>query len=249
MWFLNNKELEILRENAKVHKEVFEEIQKRAKPWVTATEINTLCGDICKKYNVLPAFKWFWWFPSNICISVNDVVVHWIARKNIIFKEGDVVKFDFWVKDKKVGVNTDACITMIIGDWPHDKEIVRFLEVNKEALRRAVKQARHGNKTWDIGHAVQSYVEKEGFHVIKELTGHGLWKTLHEKPYIYNYGKPWTGDKLKAGMLVAIEPIIGFSSGKIYDKGDWEIYIEWGSIGSQFEHTVLITDGNPEIII
>lgn len=249
MWFLNEKELQILRENAKVHKEVFEEITKMVKVWTTATEVNTLCGDICKKYNVLPWFKGFWGFPSNICISVNDVVVHGIARKNIVFKEGDVVKFDFWVRDKKVGVNTDACITLIIGDWPHDPEVVRFLEVNQEALRRAVKQARDGNRVGDIGHAVQSYVEKEGFYVVKELTGHGLGKSLHEKPYIYNYGKPGTGEKLKAGMLIAIEPIIGFSSGKIYDKGDWEIYLEGGSIGCQFEHTVLITDGDPEIII
>lgn len=249
MWYLNNKELQILRENAKVHKEVFVQIEKTAKPWTTAVEINTLCWDICKKYNVLPAFKWFGWFPWNICISVNDVVVHGIPRKGIIFKEWDVVKFDFWVRDKKVGINTDACITIIIGNGPHNKEVMRFIEVNREALKRAVKQARNGNRVWDIGHAVQSYVEKEWFHIVKELTGHGLGKSLHEKPYIYNYGKPWTGDKLKAWMLVAIEPIIGFTSGKIYDKWDWEIYIEDGSIWSQFEHTVLITDGDPEIII
>lgn len=249
MWFLNTRELDILRENAKIHKEVWREIKKRALPWVSAIEINTIAWDICKKYDVLPAFKGFHGFPSNICISVNDVVVHGIARKNIVFQEGDVVKFDFWVRDKIVWVNTDACITMIIWKGPHNPEHERLIKVNKEALKRAVKEARNGNRTWDIGYAVQSYVEAQGFYVIKDLTGHALGKTLHERPYIYNYGKKWTWEKLKAGMLIAIEPILGLTSGQIYDKWDWEIYGEGGSIGTQFEHTVLITEGDPEIII
>lgn len=246
---LEKKEIEMLRENAKIHALVFREIKKKAKVWVSSLEIDELCWKICKENGFLPAFKWVYWFPANICISINDGVVHGVPSKKIIFKEGDVVKFDFWVKDKKYGVNTDAAFSMIIWNWPHDKEVEKFLKVNEEALYKGIEQAKNGNMTWDIGYAIQKYVEKAGFHIIKDLTGHGIGKTIHEKPYIYNYGKPHTWEKLKTWMLLAIEPIIGFSSGEIYDKGWWEIFVKNKSLGSQFEHTILITDGKAEIII
>ena len=245
---LNKKEIQILRDIAPVHKAVFEEIKKVAKPWVDGLFINELAGAICKKWWVLPAFKWVYGFPANICISINDVVVHGVPLKKA-FHEGDVIKFDFGVKDKKVGVNTDAAFTMIIGDWPHHAKVEKFLEVNKHALKLWVREAVAGNRTGDIWHAIQTYVEKHGFHIVKELTWHGIGKTLHEKPYVYNYGKKWVGDLLEKWMVIAIEPIIWFSSGRIFDMWGWEIYIKDGSYGSQFEHTILITDGEPEIII
>ncbi|NUJ97746.1 type I methionyl aminopeptidase [Candidatus Gracilibacteria bacterium] len=246
---LQKKEIEMLRENAKVHKIVFDEIKKKAKPGVSSWEIDEMCGKICKEFGFLPAFKGVYGFPANICISVNDAVVHGVPNKKTIFQKGDVVKFDFGVKDKKYGVNTDAAFSMIIGDGSHDKKIEKFLKVNEEALYKGIEQARDGNTTGDIGYAIQKHVESSGFYIIKDLTGHGIGKTIHEKPYIYNYGKPHSGEKIKAGMLLAIEPIIGFSSGEIYDKGGWEIYVKNKSLGSQFEHTILITDGYPEIII
>lgn len=246
---LQEKELKILRENAKVHKKVFEAIKNTVKVGTTAREINELCLKICQEHNVIPAFYGVYDFPAFICISVNDVVVHGIPRDEIVFQEGDVVTFDFGVKDKKVWVNTDAAFTMIVGDETQSPIIQEFLEVNRKALYKGIEQARVGNTVGDIGHAIQSYVEKKWFHIVKELTGHGVGKKLHEEPYVYNYGKPGQGKKLKKGMTLAIEPIIGFSSGQIVDKGDWEIYIADGSLGSQFEHTILITDGDPEIII
>lgn len=246
---LNKKEIQILRDIAPVHKEVFKQIRETVVPGMSADDINELAWKICKKWWVLPAFKGVYGFPGNICISINDVVVHGVPRKENIFRDGDVVKFDFGVKDKKIGVNTDAAFTMIIGKWPHNPKVVKFLEVNETALELWVAQALHGNTVWDIGYAIQSYVEKNGHHIVKELTGHGIGKTLHEKPYIYNYGKKGQGDRLEAGMLIAIEPIIGYSSGKIFDHGGWEIYIKDGSYGSQFEHTVLITKDEPEIIV
>lgn len=246
---LTEKELEVLRSNAKVHKKVFDAIKTRVQVGTSAKEINELCLQICTEHNVIPAFHRVYGFPAYICISVNDVVVHGIPRDEIIFQEGDVVTFDFWVKDKEVGVNTDAAFTIIVGDGPHKPEVVEFLEVNQKALYKWIAEARVGNTVGDIGYAIQSYVEKKGFHIVKELTGHGVGKKLHEEPYVYNYGKKWSGKKLKKWMVLAIEPIIGFSSGNIVDKGDWEIYIEGGSLGCQFEHTILITDGDPEIII
>ena len=246
---LSEKELHVLRQNAKVHKKVFDTIREITKPWTTAIEIDTLAGKICRDAGVIPAFLWVYGYPNNIQTSVNNVVVHGIPRENIIFKEGDVVTFDFWVKDKKYWINTDAAFTMIVWDGPHDKKIINFLKVNKKALDLGVAEARHGNTVWDIWYAVQTYVESQGFHIVKELTGHGIGKKLHEEPYIYNFGTPGTWKKLKKWMLLAIEPILWFSSGKIVDQWDWEIYIADGSLGSQFEHTILITDGAPEIII
>ena len=246
---LSEKELNTLRKNAKVHKAIFDAIKKTVKPGTTAREIDDLAGKMCYDSGVLPAFLGVYDYPNNLQTSVNDVVVHGLPRDNIVFQEGDVVTFDFGVKDKKHGIHTDAAFTMIVGDGPHDPKVQDFLEVNKEALRLWVEQARHGNTVGDIGHAVQSYVESKWYHIIKELTGHGVGKKLHEEPYIYNYGTPGTGKKLKKWMTLAIEPILGFSSGQIVDQGDWEIYIKDGSLWSQFEHTVLITDGDPEIIV
>lgn len=246
---LNKKEIEALRENAKVHTQVFEEIKKMVKPWISAIEVDELAWKICKNTWTLPWFKGVYGFPANICISINDAVVHGVPRKDMIFKDGDVVKFDFWVKDKKYWVNTDSAFTMIIWNGPHNPEVVRFLQTNKEALYKWIEQAYEWNKTWDIGYAIQKHVEDAGFYIVRELTWHGVGKTLHEKPYIYNYWKKGTWEKLKVWMTLAIEPITWFSSGKIYDKGGWEIYIKDGSVWAQFEHTILITENGPEIIV
>jgi len=158
---LNEKELQILRDNAKVHREVFDAIKKTVKPGIKAKEINELCLSICEKHNVVPAFYGVYDFPEYICISVNDIVVHGIPREGIIFQEGDVVTFDFGVKDKKVGVNTDAAFTMIVGEGPHSSIVEEFLEVNRKALYKGIEQARAGNTLGDIGYAIQSYVEKK----------------------------------------------------------------------------------------
>jgi len=245
----NNKEIEQLRKNWKIHKIIFEEIKKIIKPWISAIDIDILCWNLCKKHSVLPWFKWVYNFPANICISINDVVVHWIPKKSMIFKEWDVVKFDFWVKDKNMWLNTDAAFTVIIWDENKYPKIKKLLDTTKEALYKGIEQCKIWNKIWDIWNAIQKHVESEWFFIVKDLTWHGLWFTLHEKPYIYNYWKPNTWEKIKKWMLLAIEPITWFSSWKIYEKWWFEIYISDWSYWCQFEHTILITDNEPEIIV
>lgn len=244
-----SEEIEILRQNAKVHKIVFEEIKKIAKPWVTWKDINDLCLKICNEYDVLPWFKWVYGFPANVCISINDCVVHWIPSKNQVFKDWDVVKFDFWVKDKVYWLNTDAAFTMIIWDWPHDPEIERFLKITEEALYKWIAKATTWNRVWDIWHAIAKHVESNWYHIIKDLTWHWVWYSLHEHPYIPNYWKPHTWEILKEWMSLAIEPIVWFSSWKIIDKWWFEIYVADGSIWAQFEHTIIVRSGYPEIIV
>ena len=250
-WIIRTeKELEQLRKNALVHKEVFEEIKKMAKPGVSAYQIDKMAGDICEKNDVLAWFKWVYNFPANICISINEVVVHWVPTKSMIFKEGDVVKFDFGVKDKIIWMNTDAAICLIIGDGPHDKEVERFLKVNEEALMKWIAKCVPWNRTGDIGHAIQTHVEKNWFHIVKDLTGHWIGYNLHEEPYIYNYWKPWTGKLLKKNMSLAIEPIIWFSTWKIKDfPPKFEIFMEDNWLGCQFEHMIIVKEWYPEIIV
>jgi len=246
---LSQKELETLRKNGKIHKKIFESIKNMLAPWITAKQVDELALKMCRDAWVLSAFTWVYGYKYCLQTSVNDVVVHGRPLSNIIFQEWDVVTIDFWVKDKKYWVCTDAAFTTIIWDSFKYPKQYDFLEVGKKALEKALEQAKDGNTVWDIWHAVEKYVTKHGYHIIKELTGHGVGKTLHEQPYIYNYGTPGTGTKLKAGMTLAIEPILGYSSGQITDKWDWEIYVADGSIWCQFEHTVLITKWDPEIIV
>ncbi len=250
MWVIKNeRELNIIRENAKIHKEVFEEIKKMAKPGVTGYDIDKLCLDICNKYNVLCWFKGVYGFPAHLCISVNSCVVHWVPSKKMIFQYGDVVKFDFWVKDKKHGLNTDAAFTMIIWEWPHSLEVQKFLQVSEEAVYKWIAKAIVWNRVGDISNAIQKYVESHGYHIVKDLTWHAIWYELHEKPYIPNYGPAWKWEILKENMTLAIEPIIWFSSGKIIDKWWFELYIADGSLWAQFEHTIIVKPNYPEIII
>ncbi|MBW7954832.1 type I methionyl aminopeptidase [Candidatus Gracilibacteria bacterium] len=245
----NAKEISVMKELALVHKEVFEEIKKMVKPGTSAMEVNKLCEDICNKYNVLCGFKGVYNFPGNICISINDCVVHGIPTKNMIFQEGDVVKFDFGVKDKRHGLNTDRAFSMIIGDPLKDLEKVKFLKVVEEAMYKGIAKAIAGNRVGDIGHAIQTHVESHGYHIIKDLTGHSIGYNLHEKPYIPNFGQAGKGEILKENMTLAIEPIVGLTTGKIIDKGGFPLYMADGNIGAQFEHTILVKPVYPEIII
>lgn len=243
------KEIEVLKENAKVHKEVFENIKKIISPWITWYQIDSLCENICNKYNVECWFKWVYWFPANICVSINDCVVHGVPTKKMVLKDGDVVKFDFWVKDKKFWLNTDAAFTLIVWDGPHDLEVEKFLKIWQEALYKWLTKAVVWNRVWDISNAIQKHVESNWFFIVKDLTWHAVWYTLHEKPYIPNYWKSWTWELLKENMTLAIEPIIWFSSWKIFDKWWFEIYIQDGSLWVQFEHTIVVKNGYPEILV
>jgi len=246
---LNKREIEIMRKNAKVHKKVFKEIKKTLKNWTTAIEIDKLCWDIAKKHNVLCWFKWVYDFPANICISVNDVVVHWVPRKWLVFYDGDLVTFDFWVKDKEEWINTDAAISLIVW-WDNKNPLwARLIEANKKALYAWIAMAKAWNKIWDISSAIQKKIEWAWFKVVKNLTWHAVWKSVHEKPYIPNFWKAWTWVVLKKWMTLAIEPILWETSWQIVDNWGWEIYIKDWSLWCQYEHTILITDWEAEIII
>lgn len=238
-----------MKANAKVHKEVFDNIREMFKPWLNAMDVDSMCSEVAKKHNVLCGFKGQYGFPNNICISINDVVAHGRPTDKMIFQEWDLVNFDFWIRDKKAGINTDAWISLICGWDETNPKAAAMLVANRKALDAWIAMAKPGNRIWDISAAVQKEIESAGFKVVKDLTGHAIWKKIHEKPYIPNYGKPGTGDFIKKWMTLAIEPILGETSGSIVEEGGWEIYIKDGSLGCQIEHTILVTDDEAEIII
>jgi len=246
---LKKQEIERLRQNAKIHKKIFDEIKKVLKPWINSMQIEKICWEIAKKNWVLCGFKWVYGFPNNICISINNVVVHWRPRNDLVFKEWDLATFDFWIKDKVFWVNTDSAFSVII--WWNDKNPIwaKLIKANKKALYAWIKKAKVWNTIWDISYAIWKEIEWAWFKVVKDLTWHAIWKKLHEKPYIPNFWKPWTWPKIKKWMVVCIEPILWETSWEIIDKDDWEIYIKDWSLGCQYEHTILITDWEPEIIV
>lgn len=246
---LTPRELNQMRENARIHKKVLDKIVEVVKPWTTALEMDQLAWKITRDAGYLCAFRGQYWFPANLCVSVNDVVAHGVPHKDLVFKEWDLVNFDFWVKDKKLWIYTDSGVTVVI--WGEDKNPVwaDMIKVNKEALYAGIAQARAGNTVWDIWAAIQKVVEDAWYHIIRDLSGHGVWRKVHEEPYIYNYGTPGTGLKLKAWMTIAIEPLIWETSGEIYEDGWFEIFVWDNSLGCQYEHTILITEWDAEIII
>ena len=246
---LTKKELEQMKKNAKIHKIIFEKIKEIAVEWVSTNDINDVCWDMAKKYNVLCWFKWAYGFPDNICISINNEIAHWRASRNIIFKNWDLVNFDFWIRDKWLWVNTDTGFTIVIGWNKYNTVWAKMIEVNKKALYAWIAQCKAWNKIWDISSAIQKEIEDWGFIVVKDLTWHAVWKKIHEKPYIPNYWKANKGEVLKKWMTLAIEPLIWETSWEIVDDWWWEIYIKDWSLWCQFEHNILITDGDPEIII
>jgi methionyl aminopeptidase len=222
-------------------------VKKIAIEWTSWKQINDLVLTLCKHYNVEPAFTWIAWFKGAICINVNDCVAHWEPTKKIIFNSGDVVTFDFWIRDKNLWLNTDAAFTMIIWE-PKHPEVERFLRVNHGALMAWIKKAVPWNRIWDIWEAIENYLKNSWFCIIKDLKWHAIWYKVHEKPNILNYKTTDKWQRLQENMTICIEPLLWFGSGEIVHEEDW-IYVSDGSLWSQFEHMIVVKKPYPEIIV
>lgn len=182
-------------------------------------------------------------YPASICTSVNESVVHGIPTDYII-QDGDLVKLDFGVRHK--GYCTDAAVTVGVGNI--SKEAEDLIEATRGALFAAIKKMVPGNTLGDIGSAIQKFVESKGFRVIRDLTGHGIGKRLHEEPSVYNYGTPGQGMRLEAGMVFAIEPITAISTARVRQLADDSFVTSDKSLAGHFEHTIAITEEGPRIL-
>lgn len=237
-------EIEKLRDSARVLVEAFHEVEKEIKPGVSTEELDQIAEEVIRSRRGIPAFKGYNGFPSSVCASINEEVVHGIPSVNVL-EEGDILSLDIGVKLN--GYYSDAAKSFPVGDIGKDRN--RLLEVTKKALFRGIKKCRPGMHLSDVSHAIQSAVESNDFSVVRALVGHGIGTQLHEEPQIPNYGSPGRGPKLKAGMVFAIEPMVntGTHEVEILDDG-WTVVTKDRKPSAHFEHTVLITQGKPEIL-
>ncbi len=240
------EDIKKIKKAGKIVATVLGEVANAIKEGITTYELDRIAKETCEKLGAKCAFYNYRGFPANICISVNNEVIHGIPSKTRRLKEGDIVKLDFGAYLD--GYYGDAAITVGVGKIsPLAKKLI---DVTKQSLYEAIKVARPGNKLSDIGKAVYNYVSKFNFDVLREYAGHGIGKNLHEEPHVFNYPTPY-GDKitLKEGMVLAIEPMVTAGRHKVRTKRDgWTVVTKDGKISAHFEHTIAILEGETLIL-
>jgi methionyl aminopeptidase len=238
------REIERMRFPCRMVAEILELLAEKVKPGVTTRDLEQLASSESRKRNAKPAFKGYHGYPSSLCCSPNSQVVHGMPTDDPL-KSGDILSLDFGILyDEFYG---DSAITLAVGEVGDSPK--RLLKVTSESLYEGIIKAVPGNRLFDISFAIQNYVEKRGFSVVRDFVGHGIGKSLHEDPQIPNYGTPGKGVVLKAGMVFAIEPMINEKSHqvKVLEDG-WTVITLDGGLSAHFEHTVAITDKGPDIL-
>ena len=237
-------ELEKMRAAGRIVAETLALLESRIKPGVTTAELDLLAEKECQRQGVKAAFKGYGGFPYSICSSPNDRIVHGFPDHNPL-QEGDILSIDFGVLYK--GYYGDSAVTIAVGEL--DDETQRLVTATRESLERAIEKSVPNGRLSDVSHAVQAWVEPQGFSVVRDFVGHGIGSKLHEAPQIPNYGVAGQGPRLKTGMTLAIEPMInaGVPGVKILEDG-WTAVTLDGKRSAHFEHTVAITDNGPEVL-
>ncbi|MFQ3670090.1 MAG: type I methionyl aminopeptidase [Verrucomicrobiia bacterium] len=235
---------EKMRRSCRLVREILDQVVSRVAPGATTRDIDQMAADLIRQSGARSAFLGYRNFPGHICISVNEEVVHGIGGPRRI-NYGDVVKLDIGIfLDGWVG---DTATTVAVGIV--DPAIEKLLRTTEEALHCGIAEALPGNRLHDIGHAIYSRVTREGYSVVREFVGHGVGRKLHEEPQVPNYGKPGTGPRLKPGMVLAIEPMVNMGRADVRILADgWTVVTADGRPSAHFEHTVLVTEGEPEIL-
>lgn len=237
-------EIERIADACRIVAEALEGVRAAVVEGVTTKEIERLAVELIKKKGGVPAFKGYRGYPAGICTSVNSEVVHGIPSERKL-EGGDILSIDLGVYLK--GYFGDAAITVPVGKA--SDEAMRLVRVTEEALYKGIEAAGVGSRVSDISNAVQRHVEGEGFSVVRQFVGHGIGKLLHEEPQIPNYGAPGRGPRLRAGMALAIEPMVNAGGWEVVILDDgWTAVTKDGSISAHFEHTVAVTDGETRIL-
>ena len=238
------EEIEGIRESALLVGKTLGEIEKHIKPGVTTQHLDEIAEQFIRDNGAIPMFKGYGGFPAALCISVNDVVVHGFPGTQVL-KEGDIISVDCGTLLN--GFVGDSAYTFMVGEVK--PEIVRLLEVTKEALYLGLEKCIAGNRIGDVGYAIQAYVEKNGYSVVRELCGHGVGIKLHEEPNVPNYGKQGSGVLLKEGMVIAVEPMINMGKRNVkFEKDGWTVRTKDGYPSAHFEHNVAIGTIKPDIL-
>jgi len=239
------EDIEILKEGGKIHAHILRALGEAVRPGMSAAELDTLARALFEEAGARPAFLGYtpegvsYPYPAAVCVSVNDEVVHGIPHEDIIFQEGDIVSIDIGVEYR--GLITDAAITVPCGEV--SDEARKLMSITKEALAVGVKAAQIGNTIGDIGYAIEQFVKPYGYGIIKILAGHGVGYSVHEEPYVPNYGRKGEGDRIVPGMVLAIEPMLTLGTDEVAVTEDEYTYVTYdGSLAAHFEHTIAITE-------
>ena len=239
------REVELMRTSCRLLGEVFRELEQAIKPGISTMDINNLGDKLIRKQGCVPNFLHYQGYPASICVSVNDEVVHGIPTDSRKLEEGDIVSLDAGVIYE--GYHSDAARTYGVGTISEESK--RLIEITRLSFYEGIKNAYAGNHLHDISASIQKFVEKNGFSVVRDLVGHGVGAQLHEEPQIPNYKPVGRGPKLRPGMTLAVEPMVNAGDWKIWIlEDDWTVVTRDGSKSAHYENTILITEGEPEIL-
>lgn len=241
----SEQEIVTMRQSGKVTGQILNELYSFIKPGITTLAIDKFVSDIIRKNGMTPSFLGYNGYPASVCASINSEVVHGIPSPKRILHEGDIVSVDVGCTHK--GYVTDAARTYAVGTI--SAEAQKIMDAAKDSFFEGLKFCRLGYRLSDISHAIQTKAESEGFSVIRDLVGHGVGRNMHEEPQIPNYGQPGRGPRLAKGMVFAIEPMIAQGTYEIVTAADnWTLSMADGKLSAHYENTVVITDGEPELL-
>lgn len=241
----SDREIELMREAGRILATVHEELKKFIQPGISTLDIDKKAYELIRSYDCIPSFLNYNGFPASVCVSINEQVVHGIPNKKTILKEGDIVSLDSGVIYK--GYQSDAARTWAVGEISEDAK--KLIKVTEQSFYEGIKFAKVGNHLHEISAAIQDYVESFGFSVVRDLVGHGIGSEMHEEPQIPNFRQKRRGIKLEPGMTLAIEPMVNAGRYDVYwEDDDWTVVTDDGSLSAHYENTVLITDGEPEVL-
>lgn len=237
-------EQDAMRASCRAASDILHELSERAQPGITTGELDEIAAELIRRHGGKSPFYGYRGFPGHTCLSVNEEVVHGIGgRRKLLY--GDVIKIDCGIiLDGWVG---DTAASVAIGAV--SPEVMRLMQKTEESLQAGIEQARAGGRLGDICSAIQKFVEEAGYAVVREFVGHGVGRNLHEEPQIPNYGRAGSGPRLKPGMTLAIEPMVNMGGAAVRILSDgWTVVTSDGQPSAHFEHTVLVTEGEPEIL-
>lgn len=240
----SEKEIAIMAQGGKILNQILKKLIKQVKPGITTKYLDKVAEDLIFSFGAKPSFKGFNGYPTALCTSINEEIVHAVPSKRIL-KDGDILTLDLGIRYKNYC--TDMAITVGVGRI--DRKLKKLIAVTKKSLEFAIKQCRAGNRLGDIGWAIENYVKKNKFNVIRDLVGHGVGKSVHEDPLILNYGEKGEGMVLKPGMVLALEPMVSIGNYEIEKCADGFAYrTKDHSISAHFEHTIAITKKGAKIL-
>lgn len=240
----SSQEIELMRKAGRIVAETHELLRKEIRPGITTQQLDQMAEEYIKSQGAVPSFKGYNGFPASICASLNDEVVHGFPSLKQL-KDGDIISID--VGAIYQGYHGDAARTYAVGNV--SEEGLKLIKVTEESFFEGIKYAVEGNRLSDVSSAIQEYVEKHGFSVVRDFVGHGIGKNMHEDPQIPNYGRPGRGPRLCSGMTLAIEPMVNAGSYMVKIQPDgWTAVTIDGSLSAHYENTIVITEGAPEIL-